>query len=116
MNSREKQPSRLPPAEYQLEEAERLPFLPLLVPHPQLQLLCLRPWLRVRGSARLITPTKATFVEGRAGSDYGVEQQPRSQLGSENHSHFLAEVKFTPGERRETGAAARSAAALRPHG
>lgn len=55
-------------------------------------------------------------MEGGAGSDYDVEQQPRSQLGSENHSYFLAEVKFAPGERREKGAAARSAAALRPHG
>lgn len=78
----------------------------------------LSPGLWVRGSARLITLTKATFVEGSARSDYSVEQQLRSQLGSKNQSDFLAKVKFAASKRQEgTGGTKRcSAATLRISG
>lgn len=48
-------------------------------------------------------------------TDYSVEQHRRSQLGSENQSDFLAQMKFTPvnGTREP---AAEAAALLRPCG
>lgn len=61
---------------------------------------------RVRGSSGLITLTNVHLC-GRQRrvpedlTDYGVEQRPRTQLGSENQSDFLSEMKFTPSEWRE---------------
>lgn len=40
-------------------------------------------------------------MEGSARSDYSVEQQPWSQLGSKNQSDFVAKVKFAASERQE---------------
>lgn len=45
-------------------------------------------------------------------TDYSVERHRRSQLGSENQSDFLAQMKFTPSERQEgTGGRSRCTAA-----